>query len=105
MEGDLVKVPEELVKLHTGIYLKADLLFVNSTPFFITLSRNIFFTHVNHITNRKVETIFKAFKEIYSYNTNLGFHTTTIHAYGEPPPTTNYDLKAHARRTQDKSHK
>ena len=35
--GDLVQVPEDLVKLHKDIYLTADLLFVNGIPFFLTL--------------------------------------------------------------------
>ena len=62
--GDLVQVPEELVKLHQDIYFMADLFFVNGIPFFIILISNICFTYVNHIDNRKVETIFKDFKEI-----------------------------------------
>ena len=52
VSGDLVQVPEELVKLHKDIYLTADLFFVNSTPLFINLNRNVCFTAVNHLTNR-----------------------------------------------------
>ena len=74
------------MELHKDIYLTADLLFVNGTPFFLVLSRKICFTDVNHIANRKVETIFKALKEIYSYYTKRGFHITTLHAYGEFAP-------------------
>ena len=65
--GDLVQVPEYLVTLHKDIYLMADMLFVNSIPFFLSLRRKICFKAVNHISNRKVETIFKSFKEIYMY--------------------------------------
>ena len=60
--GKLVKVLEELVKLHKDIYLTADLLFFNIIPLFLTLIRKKFFTADNHLTNRKVECIFKAFK-------------------------------------------
>ena len=74
------------MKLHKVIYLTEDLFFVNSTPLFLTLTRKICFTSVNHLTNRKVETTFKAFKEIYSYYINRGFHITTLHAYGEFSP-------------------
>ena len=39
--GDLLQVLEELMKLHKYIYLMADLFFVNSIPFFLTLIRKI----------------------------------------------------------------
>ena len=78
--GDLGQLPEELVKLHKNIHMTADMFFVNSIPFFLTLSRNIYFTAVNHLANRKVETIFKAFKDIYSYYLKFWFHITTIHS-------------------------
>ena len=60
--GNLVQSTEELVKLHKDIYLASDMLFVNSTPLFLNLSRKILFKAVNHVVSRKVETIFKAFK-------------------------------------------
>ena len=86
MLDEPVQVPEELVKLHKDIYLTADMSFVNSIPFFITLLSKIWFTAVNHIVNRKVGIIFKAFREIYTYYVKRGFHITTPHAYGEFPP-------------------
>ena len=61
-EGDLIQVPEELVKLYEDLYLTENLLFVNIIPFFLALIREICFTAVNHLANKKVETIFKAFK-------------------------------------------
>ena len=33
-----------------------------------------------------MEAIFKAFKEIYRYYMNRGFHITTLHVHGESPP-------------------
>jgi hypothetical protein len=62
--GDFVKVPRELLKLHKDVFLTADILFVNKIPFFITLSRKICFTTVKHLSDRKVKTIFAAFKEV-----------------------------------------
>ena len=81
VSGDLVQVLEELAKLHRNIYLTADMLFVNSTLFFITPNRKIYFTAIN-ISNIKVKTILKAFKEIYIYYTKRGFHITNIHPDG-----------------------
>ena len=80
--GDLVQVPGELLKLHKYVYLTADMWFVNSIPLFLTLSKKILFTAVDNISSRKVDTIFKAFKEIYSYYMKSGFHITTLHTYG-----------------------
>ena len=60
--------------------MTADFFFVNGIPLFLNPSSKICFTAVNRITNRKVETIFKAFKKIYSYYMKCGFHITTIHA-------------------------
>jgi hypothetical protein len=61
---DYVKVPLELMKIHKEVFLTTDILFVNKNPFFLTLSCKITFTAVNHLADRKVPQIFKAFKEI-----------------------------------------
>jgi hypothetical protein len=62
---DYVKVPKELLKLDKEVFLTTDIFFVNKIPFFLTLSRNICFTAVNHLADRTVPQIFKAFKEMY----------------------------------------
>jgi hypothetical protein len=62
---DYVKVPKELLKLHKEVFLTTDILFVNKIPFFLTLSRKICFTAVNHLADRTVLQIFKAFKKMY----------------------------------------
>ena len=67
MSGELVQVPEELAKIHKDIYLTSDMFFVNCISFFINLTRKILFKAVKHLPTKKVETIFKAFREIYSY--------------------------------------
>ena len=85
LAGDLVQMPEDMVKLHRYIYLEVDLLFVNSTPFFVTLRSKICFTAVNHLANRKLENVFNSFKEIYRYYINHGFHIKTLHADGSLP--------------------
>jgi hypothetical protein len=83
---DFVEVPKELLKLHKEVILMADIFFVNKIPFFLTLSRKICFTAVNHLANRKAETIFKAFEEMYRFYLNRGFRITTVHADGEFAP-------------------
>jgi hypothetical protein len=83
---DYVKVPLKLMKLHKEVFLTTDILFVNKNQFFLTLSRKITFTDVNHLADRTVPQIFKAFKEIYKYYLQHGFHFTVVHANGEFMP-------------------
>jgi hypothetical protein len=60
-----VKVPNELLKLHKEVFLSANIFFVNTIPFFLTLSCKICFADVNKLKDRTVPQIFKAFKEMY----------------------------------------
>jgi hypothetical protein len=71
---DYVKVPLDLMNLHKEVFLTTYIFFVNKNPFFLTLSCNITFTSVNHLTERTMPQIFKAFKEIYQYFLQRGFH-------------------------------
>jgi hypothetical protein len=83
---DYVKVPMELMKLHTEVFLTTYIFFFNKIPFFLTLSRNICLTAVNHLADRTVPHIFKAFKDMYQYYFQRGFHIKTVHADGEFAP-------------------
>jgi hypothetical protein len=83
---DYAKVPTEFLKLHKEVFLTADIIFVNKIPFILTLSCKICFTAVNHLKNRTVPTIFKAFKEIYQYYFQRGFHITVLHVDSEFAP-------------------
>jgi hypothetical protein len=76
---DFVKVPVELLKLHKEVYITANLFFVNKILFFLTLSHKICFTAINHLMYKTVLQIFMAFKEIYQYYLQHGFHITTVH--------------------------
>jgi hypothetical protein len=77
---EYVKVPMELMKLHNEVFLTTYILFVNKIPFFLTLRRKICFTAVNHLADRTVPQIIKAFKEMYQYYLQRGFHIKTVHA-------------------------
>jgi hypothetical protein len=74
------------MKLHKEVFLTTDIFFVNKVPFFLMLSRKICFTAVNHLSDRTVPHIFKAFKEMYQYYLQHGFHNTKVHADGEFAP-------------------
>jgi hypothetical protein len=69
-----------------GLFLTTDIFFVNKISFFVTHSRNICFTAVNHLVDRSVPHIFKAFKDIYQYYLQCGFHISMVHAEGEFAP-------------------
>ena len=47
---DQVKIPLGLIKFHKKVFLTCDIFFVNKISFFLTLSQNIYFTEVNHLT-------------------------------------------------------
>jgi hypothetical protein len=83
---DYVKVLLEIMKLHKEVFLMTNILFVNKNPFLMTLSRKITFTAVNHIMDRMVPHISKAFKEIYLYYLQRGFHITMVHSDGKFAP-------------------
>ena len=85
---DFVKVPVEILKLHKEVFLTANIFFVNKIPFFLTLSCKICFTAVNHLADRTVLEIFKAFKEIYQYYLHRGFRIMVVHADREFEPFT-----------------
>jgi hypothetical protein len=83
---DYVKVLMELMKLHKEMFLTTYIFFVNKITFFLKLSRKICFTAVNHLADRMVLQISKAFKEMYQYYIQRGFHIKKVHADGEFAP-------------------
>jgi hypothetical protein len=83
---DYVKVPKELMKLHKNVFMTCDVFFVNKISFFLMLSRKITFTAINDLTDKTVPQIFKAFKEIYQYYLQCGFHIMVVHADSELAP-------------------
>ena len=64
----------------------ADLFFANEMPFFLTLSRKMCFMTINHLADRKVATIFAAFKETCQHCLHQGFCITTLHVDGKFEP-------------------
>jgi hypothetical protein len=70
---DMVVVPKEIRELHRIITIWTDIFFVNNIPFFLTLSQKICFATITHLTNRKTDTIYAAFKSIFMYHLQKGF--------------------------------
>ena len=80
---DQIPIPKYLISPHKNVILGIDIFFVNKIPFFVTLSRNICFTSATHLPDRKLSSIFDAFKKMYNYYLKRGFRITTVMADGE----------------------
>jgi hypothetical protein len=81
-----VKVLRAILKLHRYITLAANIFFVNKIPFFWTYSRKICFTAVNHLADRTINTIFKAYQEMHTFYLKRRFRITTLNVDGEFAP-------------------
>ncbi|MGL6132320.1 MAG: hypothetical protein ACRCZ9_11980, partial [Fusobacteriaceae bacterium] len=75
---DIVAVPAMIRDLHRNVTLAVDIFYINNIPFMMTLSRNLCFTTVTHLNNRKTETIYKAFAGIFKYYLQRGFQIMTV---------------------------
>jgi hypothetical protein len=56
---DLIPIQKELLSVHKDVTMGIDIFFVNGIPFFVTLSRNIYFTSAPHLPDRKLSSIFR----------------------------------------------
>ena len=82
----VITITKELIKINKDVFMKAEILFVNVIPFFISLIHNTTFTTVRNIEYRKSITIFKAFNEIHMYYLKYIFQITNLHVDGEFAP-------------------
>ena len=80
------KIPRELEKLKKLVLIVIDILFVNEIPFFLSLSRQIYFTGLSHLPDRSKKQIFQDFKELFIFYIRHGFRITTVHYNGKFAP-------------------
>ncbi len=83
VKTDIVSIPKEICELHKEVTLTIDIFIVNKIPFFVTLSRVLYFTTVTHLPDRSLGQIFQALKGIFYYYLQQGFHVTFIMGDGE----------------------
>jgi hypothetical protein len=62
VKTNTVHIPKEIREIHKEVTLTIDIFFVNQIPFFVTLSRSLYFTTMTHLPNRSLGEIFKALK-------------------------------------------
>jgi hypothetical protein len=83
IKTDIVSILKEIRELHKAVTLTINIFFVNKIPFFLTMSRVLYFTTVTHLPDRSLDQIFKALKGIFCYYLQRGFHMTFIMGDGE----------------------
>ena len=87
--GNATRIPKQLLQRHKHVLLTADIFFVNQIPFLLTLSHNIDFTSATHLADRKIHTVFKAFKEVWKFYRQRGFKIQALCADGKFSPLAN----------------
>ena len=85
---DMVEIPMEIWELYWFVTLSIDVFFINKIPFFLMLSQNLCFSTVTHLANRKISTIFVAFKSIFMYYLQKGVQIMMVTADNEFAPLT-----------------
>ena len=78
VKEDYIEVPSSILNMHGNVTLSADIMFVNRMPFFVTLARNIKFTTIEILTNRKAETLLEAIDNVNNLYNNRGFKIKTM---------------------------
>ena len=63
---DLIKIPRTLLRNHRKLTVEADLMFINTLPFFVTISRGLAFITVQKITSRKQLHLEQALQKVNS---------------------------------------
>jgi hypothetical protein len=91
---NIVKIPVEIQDLHKFVTISINIFFINKIIFFIMLSQKICFTMVMHLSDPKMETIFKAFEGIFKYYFLRGFQLMVVTGDGgfKPPDKFMVDL-------------
>jgi len=76
-------VPADILQRYERITLAIDIMFVNTVPFFITISRGIRFGTVESLNNRQVPTIKRCLNNVIATYRRRGFQVDTVLADDE----------------------
>ena len=79
-------LPTDMIKLHGDVTLCADIFFVHGLPFLHTISRNLQFRTIQHLSNRKISTILPALQLAMNLYPPRGFNVVSIHSDNELKP-------------------
>ena len=78
VKTDYVEVPRDILKIHKNVTLCGDIFFVNSYPFFVTLSRNIKFNTVEALKQMDTGVLIQACERVFNIYTRRGFKIETM---------------------------
>ena len=78
VKTDYVEVPPEILKLHRDVVLTGDIFFVNSYPFFVTLSRKIKFNTVEALKQMDTGILIQACERVFNIYSRRGFKIDTL---------------------------
>ena len=68
--SDYVAIPEQIKDIMKTIELSVDVIFVNKTPFMISLGKSMNFTTIKNVVDRKAATLLKSLSTIKRVYTN-----------------------------------
>ena len=78
-----IQIPREFMNLHKKVWLACDLMFINRSAFFVSISRKICFTGSIHITNKTHVSVLAALKATMNFYERRGFRIAFIHGDGD----------------------
>ena len=76
--SDYVEFPKQIKYKVRTIELSVDIMFVNKTPFVISLGKNMKFTTIENVMDRKAATLLKYLRIIKSVYTNKNIFIKTL---------------------------
>lgn len=71
-------IPDDVMRRHREVVIAFDVMFINSVPFVVSVSRAFKFGTVEVIINRKKQTLLNSIKSIKDTNTRRGFIANTV---------------------------
>ena len=79
----IVDLPPEIQERYERVTMSADIMFVNSIPFFMSISKHIKFGTAGFLPNRKDNHISQAFTSVYTFYRQQGFQIVELKMDGE----------------------
>ena len=71
-------IPETILSRYMKVTVACDIMFVNTLPFFVTISRHIKFSTSELMSNQQIDTIFQGIKRMYQTYSKRGFTVTDL---------------------------
>ena len=79
-------LPVDIMNQYKDVTLCGDIMFVNKTAFFVTISRHIHFGTVEMIANRRADTVLNSIKSVLHIYKQRGFNVSHLLMDGEFEP-------------------